>query len=543
MRANPADGPRRAEITLRTNQKAMVPEWVAYSVYDQGEWRKSGFLGPRFARVPVEAAPPPRLQGLRGRFRHAAGTCRCVVPPSLPGATAEMLAAIEEAISFFETLINSLQVYTVGKIGVPDVTRAALDDAAKCWDWGTLLATTPKIEHYRAFLGLYGALKPTLKFARWPEDTAFDYLEKSWPGERGENGAFHQYQRLMRRVRVAAKTRPAWRCRDGFVVEPVMGSAFAASLGLLLKAASRAKRRCILHVISTFVAQSTNARNDGEAAPRFEVGAKELAGVGYGRTRSKARGGRHEQEYRGQTFASLSSSHMAGRLVRVHATMGAPVEEQIARALLTDPAFAAPDSTGGHCWHAIRVYMRASLLRAPESGCERWGSLLHALWDPVASPEPHRMVSRLLIREAGYDGTGSREDIVHELAAALEATRKTVFSNKKRRRTDTATSSENLDVRRGLQEQAIDREQWKLSARPCALLPSAERAVQDALRLGRNGALQALPVQVENAQSARKSRAGSVVAEALAKFMASEEGRQWQEDKKAIFGSKVLDKY
>ena len=150
------------------------------------------------------------------------------------------------------------------------------------------------------------------------------------------------------------------------------------------------------------------------------------------------------------------------------------------------------------------------------------------------------MASRLLIREAGFDGAGSREDVVHEVAAALDAMRKTAFSVKRRRfaaaPTDALAAPENLAMRRGLREHALDPEAWKLAARPCALLPAAERAVQEAIRLGRNGALQALPVHAENARTTQKSRAGSAVAEALAKFMASEEGRQWQEDREAMFG-------
>ena len=180
----------------------------------------------------------------------------------------------------------------------------------------------------------------------------------------------------------------------------------------------------------------------------------------------------------------------------------------------------------------------------PESGCERWGSLMHSLWDPVANPEPHRMVARLHVREAGYDGCG-REDIVHEVADALDSMgqkRKSAYSIKRRRFAGPAADAgafaapDNLAVRRSLREHAINPEEWKAAAKPCALLPAAERAVQEAIRLGPNGSLQALPVHSEDVRSARQSRAGSVVAEALAKFMASKEGRQWQEDRQALFG-------
>ena len=64
---------------------------------------------------------------------------------------------------------------------------------------------------------------------------------------------------------------------------------------------------------------------------------------------------------------------------------------------------------------------RARLMRGPEAACERWGSLLHALWDSVAGWQPHRIVSRLFIREAGLacEGRESDEAVVHEIASSL----------------------------------------------------------------------------------------------------------------------------
>ena len=68
--------------------------------------------------------------------------------------------------------------------------------------------------------------------------------------------------------------------------------------------------------------------------------------------------------------------------------------------------------------------MRSRMMRAPESGCERWGSLLHDLWDANAGWRPHRMVSRLFLREAGLDGCGSDEAVVREIALALQTSRR-----------------------------------------------------------------------------------------------------------------------
>jgi hypothetical protein len=70
------------------------------------------------------------------------------------------------------------------------------------------------------------------------------------------------------------------------------------------------------------------------------------------------------------------------------------------------------------------------------------------------------------------------------------------------------------------------------------LLPSAAAAVQTAVRLqSRSGALQALPLFAEDVRTTRASRASSVVAEALAKFISSDEGREWQRERKSLFGA------
>ena len=56
------------------------------------------------------------------------------------------------------------------------------------------------------------------------------------------------------------------------------------------------------------------------------------------------------------------------------------------------------------------------MMRSPEASCERWGSLIHMLWDGISGWQPHRVVSRLLIREAGLY---CDEAVVREIALCL----------------------------------------------------------------------------------------------------------------------------
>ena len=88
----------------------------------------------------------------------------------------------------------------------------------------------------------------------------------------------------------------------------------------------------------------------------------------------------------------------------------------MASSLLADKAFVFPDVNGAHCWHAVRVYMRCRL-RAPESVVERWGSLMHMLWDSVGGWQPHRIVSLLFMRQSQFlDKPHLKKLIANEIA-------------------------------------------------------------------------------------------------------------------------------
>ena len=94
-------------------------------------------------------------------------------------------------------------------------------------------------------------------------------------------------------------------------------------------------------------------------------------------------------------------------------------ESRLASSLLKDKRFVLPDEDGAHCWHAVRVYMR-SRMKAPESVCEHWGSLMHSLWDSVAGWQPHRMVSRLFMRQSPFlDQPAVYELLVNEITRKL----------------------------------------------------------------------------------------------------------------------------
>lgn len=535
-----ADRPRLGTVRVG-NREIRVPEWVSHSVYGRSEWEKRGFIGPRFVRVPKELRSKSSVAGVPGRFRQGSAAPRCVVSFVFAAAVDEVLAAISEAIAFVTNLVYYLSAYSIGSVGIARGTRTMFDHAQQCWNWDELLVAPPKQEHYRAFFSLYESLLPTLRHTQWPSEDRFGWLEHSWPGLRRANGAFEQYRLLMQRVRAAASRKPTWRSSDAWLVEPVWSAAdLAASIGAKFTAAGREHKCCILHLIRCFL----QGPPSGIAGGPFKVAAADLARVSFGRTARTARAKKKSQMYsRRSMFASLASRHTAGRLVRVLRPQGSADEEQIAATLLSDAAFVLPEASGNHCWHVVRVYMRVRMMRAPESCCERWGSFLHSLWDPVAGWEPHRMVSRLLIKEAGFDGI-AREDVVVEIAQALlgwmgKTTRSKGCPASSQQQP--VTTTENLPVRVGLREHPICPGAWRQGAKPAQLLKAAARAVDDAVRLGRGTAMAALPAFAENARTTRQNRANSVVQASLRRFLESEDGRQWQADRKALFGAAAAE--
>ena len=244
---------------------------------------------------------------------------------------------------------------------------------------------------------------------------------------RGPNGWFQQYKTLGLRLRAAAKSR--WKSRrwwriSSVTVRPVLDS----NCGRLrvsrstcswpqLQHISPARRACVLFLIREFLGEG------GVSAPRpFEVAPSSLVVVGTGGRAGKRRSSltREAQQFRGSkgSFATLLSQG-CDKLVCIEALDWQLDESRLASSLLTDRTFVFLGRYGDHCWHAVRVYMRCRL-KAPESVCERWGSLMHMLWDSVSGWQPHRIVSRLFMRQSRFlDQPAANKLIVHGIARKL----------------------------------------------------------------------------------------------------------------------------
>ena len=91
-----------------------------------------------------------------------------------------------------------------------------------------------------------------------------------------------------------------------------------------------------------------------------------------------------------------------------------------------------------------------------------------------------------------------------------------------------------LVVRRGL-GCGISRESLRGQSCPSDLLEAGRAALDQARRRGNKGALAPLPLFVQDARTAAKSRAGSSVRDCVTQWLQSKEAEDWRRDRKALF--------
>ena len=547
------EAPRVVKVTVRKSRsidspqwEIKVPEWVAYSVYPKKEMIKSRtqeFAVPRCARVPMEEHPPLQLQGF-SRFRTGVTPCRCCIPQLLLYSSHETLQALHELKCFIHRVIYYVEAYAVGDTGVNQDMRAITEANFLCWDFGYLLRAGAKKEHYEAFFDVAQRLRPVLQKALRPRGPEFGFVSGEWPLPRGPNGWFQQYKTLNLRLRAAAKSR--WKFRDWwriarFTIQPVLGCgrlrrvSRSTSSWPQLQHISPARRACVLFLICEF-----EGRAGVSAAGPFEVAPSSLVVVGTGGRKGKRRSSqaREAQQFRGSegSFASLLSPGR-GKLVQIQALDWQLDESRLASSLLTDKTFVFPDTSGAHCWHVVRVFMRCRL-KAPESVCERWGSLMHMLWDSVGGWQPHRIVSRLFMRESRLlHQPAAYKLIVDEIARKLYHVNvmKPYFNARHALEEDSEDEESDADdarvVRTSLRENTNSKEWWRLNSCPVGLLPSAQDAVSKALKLNSvRGALAPLPLHGADAAATPSVRASK-----MAKWLNTEDGMFWRMDRKALF--------
>ena len=403
-----------------------------------------------------------------------------------------------------------------------------------CWDWDSLLRRPAAKQHYEAFFQLCKSLKPSLENTAWPRNPEFQFVTRQWPQERGPNGWFQQYKTLTLRLKAEAKSigrRESWWRIVGVQVEPVVEAVSRFWLSLArapqLQHASPAGRACVLFLIRRFMGDAYVS-----AAVPFETKPSSLVPPGARR----ASGQRAQFRASVGSFASLVVPGGSRKLVFVVALHRKVDEAGLVSSLHSEKSLVFPDSSGAHCWHVVRAYLR-DRRKSPESICERWGSLMHMLWDSVGGWQPHRIVARLFMRESRFlDRPASRKSIEAEIASFIYHKKGSPYVGARFAREDSSEEGESgddllLGVRAKLREDVRSREWWRKKSCPAELLPAAQEAVARAMaHSSRRLALGALP-QFKGDKPATPS----VKADALSQWLKSDDAVHWRLERTAMF--------
>ncbi len=360
---------------------------------------------------------------------------------------------------------------------------------------------------------------------------------------------FAQYKTLMIRVRRYARRCQwvgPWFRHVEFIVRPVSKSPILeASLRLHspFRNASPLQRACVFSVVTSFAGCKQRA---------FPVKCESVARLGCGHSLRGSRSLLQTRVFRGDvgSFASVATNPFKGKVVRIVGAKTDVDEDSLLATLEADPFFTRPGIFAGieesHAWHAVRIVHRTRLMRGRDATCERWGSLLHQLFD--ANPtKPHRYVARLFVRESGLGGdvSGAQDAVIEEITRFMfEELHKNPFCVRGSKRQRPHEAGKDLeedaeDVRKGLRRHAM----LELAAEvacPMQLRPDVAEKVQNASNTATNlnrGKIAALPRFMENSRTMHKNRTTSVLREAMQNWLSSDDARQWRAARERLFST------
>ena len=443
----------------------------------------------------------------------------------------------------------------LGRRGVNGTMLGLYEAAQLVFDWRHLAAGAPEKNHFEALFRLVALLEPILRTTLWPTAPAFPHVLRAWPELRGPNGWFWQYQELGRRVRRAARNpclcrRWGWWRIQSWVVRPVARTTAEASLGRLPQwrfGWCAAARSHACELIGEFAGlPGVSAGSPGA----FGASISALASLGNGARLRGSRGKRAEYTFRGGVGSIASLAAPPGLVGKVVCVVGAKRdldENALEASLIATPSFTTAAADGrGHCYHVVRVAHRVRMLRAMESCCERWGSIVHQLWDGTVAWHPSRIAARLLMREAGLaQNSPFAEAVAQEIAQYLAERRGMNPIVQRRSRREAAPAAPvpvgvQLAMRRALRESTHSRDEAKAAAQPESLgilQPAAQIAVARAVHVGKDDCLQALPMFYQDQRVIARGGAPSTEREALESWLASPESAAWRASRTAIFGT------
>ena len=392
----------------------------------QGEVRLIGSRGQAHVARPAEVAsaavPSPPL---------------CVITPHfLLNAYLDVDAGLVGSIKYVRYLASEYADY-FGNVGVNFELQGINEAAATAFNWAKLVFDRPGTTEVLAFDVLQDMLKPLLLKGEKPDATQFPHAQVT-PSRREMN---RQYLILCKRIRQRENVNKSFSFVTTLNVAPVAAlrtvssilfmkkfqlpalpyyliSSFVHVLPVTLTATSLHGQLAAtsLHGKHTFAAKAVGQtfaiKGDSLCLPgAYQVCKKNEKG--HLRKGGQAALQRNRVTMRhggGKTFAVALSAPLKGRLLRFESENRVGDPSKVARAIDLQPEINRQNQVGEHCWHACDLHHVCRFLHPRESACERWGSLIHGLYESDQNYPPWRMASRLFLREAGLGFVGRPED-------------------------------------------------------------------------------------------------------------------------------------
>ena len=502
----------------------------------------------RFQHVSVqEQTAAKRRPALQGVSMYNRG--RCTLPHSSKQAYQTLDDSLIQVAKYLQALRQEFFDYCLGGVGTDHSMQQVWEAASCCFSWDYLLAYNPGEEHVRAFLTLYELLWPVLEYTEWPAANDAPHIEHAWPTK--SEMAF-QYKiftgRMKQKVDDSEKDTQAWFHVRAFSVEPVR----CCGLAWYVCVNWRVGRRALSPEDKLRIVDFYSQRESMDAA--FTVDAAYVCKLGCGRGFANARQG-HKADWHCLPdvgdVVSLGRKPFAGSWVRILEAHKRVNYTKVADAIDLTPGLITGVIDGRHCYYPGRVHHRSRTLHGRDAGVERWGSWLHSLYNDVADHGPTRLVTRLLIREAGLSGSGSNDEelFIHELAVALveiEGRRamgkrprvdNTSFAIEEIARKSTFSCRESDLVAMRCIHVAKSSASADLVHEPRQLTSGAKKAVMDSIRTDAHGRKfqSALPLFKVDKRTSAKNLAPSTLRAKLRSFLDSEAGRYWRDQKDRVF--------
>ena len=511
----------------------------------------------------------------------ARGLCRFFVQPLLHvflknvflGVVSQVYIAIASAFDAVDAYLahaqEEFQGYLDGPVGSEPSMQALFEAMRICWDWEWLTKNAPDSRHVRAVVDMWELLQGCLQHTLWPSPETHPWVEHVWPTV---PNLLCQYMVLCRRIRGRVRggglDHDTWFPVEKYGVQSVTGGQMHLRLlRQMFKPVLRRNKKIGLtlqaqqcHVMRPIGMILCFVETPVLAIARFKVLPSELRPLGWGRFRLSQYRPDHRKIADQQCFpvgdlCSLGKGRMRGRWVQVCEEHRQFSREALAAALDLDPSFNRPGPALDHCWHIVRVHHRTRQMRGVEACSERWGSLMHMLWDDVAASGPDRIATRLLLRESGLACVGAPQDesFLRSLAVILVETQGKT-SMLKRKLADPLHEQSQQEIRGSEQSGLVwschvdfatipgcrfswmPDLAWRHKHAPIQLPEKMRQAV---LRGAREDAYnveyrKALPMFVEDARTLAKDRAGSVLRQRMHDFLSSDLGREWRAERAAL---------